>query len=65
MAEALLANGLVSAIERAEVKVDVVSKSNEEVAAAVAEVTRLFGVGAQWTAVYRVLVDFYSNYSMN
>ena len=58
MAEALLANGLVSAIERAEVKVDVVSKSNEEVAAAVAEVTRLFGVGAQWTAVYRVLVDF-------
>lgn len=35
-----------------------VSKSNEEVAAAVAEVTRLFGVGAQWTAVYRVLVDF-------
>ena len=58
MAEALLANGLVSAIERAEVKVDVVSKSNEEVAAAVAEVTKLFGVGAQWTAVYRVLVDF-------
>ena len=58
MAEALLANGLVSVIERAEVKVDVVSKSNEEVAAAVAEVTRLFGVGAQWTAVYRVLVDF-------
>lgn len=58
MAEALLANGLVSVIERAEVKVDVVSKSNEEVAAAVAEVTRLFGVGAQWTAVYRILVDF-------
>ena len=48
----------MSVIERAEVKVDVVSKSNEEVAAAVAEVTRLFGVGAQWTAVYRVLVDF-------
>lgn len=58
MAEALLANGLVSAVERAEVKVDVVSKSNEEVAVAVAEVTKLFGVGAQWTAVYRVLVDF-------
>jgi len=58
MAEALLANGLVSAIERTEVKVDVVSKSNEEVAVAVAEVTKMFGVGAQWTAVYRVLVDF-------
>ena len=58
MAEALLANGVVSAVERAEVKVDVVSKSNEEVAVAVAEVTKLFGVGTQWTAVYRVLVDF-------
>ena len=58
MAEALLANGMVSAIERAEVKVNVVSKSNEEIATAMAEVTQLFGVGTQWPAVYRVLVDF-------
>lgn len=58
MAEAMLANGVVRAVERAEVKVDVVTKSNEEVARAVCEVARLFGVGAQWTAVYRVLVDF-------
>lgn len=58
MAEAMLANGVVRAVERAEVKVSVVAKSNEEVARAVCEVARLFGVGAQWTAVYRVLVDF-------
>ena len=58
MAEALLANGLVRAVERAEVKVGVVSKSNEEIARAVLEAARLFGVGAQWTAVYRVLVDY-------
>lgn len=58
MAEALLANGLVRAVERAEVKVGVVSKSNEEIARAVLEAVRLFGVGAQWTAVYRVLVDY-------
>ena len=43
---------------RAEVKVGVVSKSNEEIARAVLEAVRLFGVGAQWTAVYRVLVDY-------
>lgn len=58
MAEALLANGLVRVIERAEVKVGVVNKSNEEIAQAVLETSRLFGVGAQWTAVYRVLVDY-------
>jgi hypothetical protein len=58
MAEALLANGLARAVERAEVKVGVVSKSNEEIARAVLEAVRLFGVGAQWTAVYRVLVDY-------
>ena len=58
MAEAMLANGVARAVERAEVKVDVVTKSNEEVAKAVCDVARLFGVGAQWTAVYRVLVDF-------
>ena len=58
MAKAMLANGVVRAVERAEVKVSVVAKSNEEVAQAVCEVARLFGVGAQWTAVYRVLVDF-------
>ena len=58
MAEAMLANGVVRAVERAEVKVDVVTKSNEEVAKAVCDVARLFGVGAQWTAVYRVLVDY-------
>lgn len=58
MAEALLANGIVGTIERAEVKVGVINKTNEEVATAMAELTHFFGVGTQWTAVYRVLVDF-------
>ncbi len=53
MAEALLANKLVSAIETV-----TVYKSDDEVAKAVIVVVGLFGVCTQWTAVYRVLVDF-------
>ena len=58
MAEALLANGLVSAIERVTYQCVKVQKSDDEVATAVIEVVSSFGVCTQWTAVYRVLVDF-------
>ena len=58
MAEALLANGLVSAIERVTYQCVKVQKSDDEVAKAVIEVVGDFGVCTQWTAVYRVLVDF-------
>ena len=58
MAEALLANGLVSAIERVTYQCVKVQKSDDEVVKAVIEVVGGFGVCTQWTAVYRVLVDF-------
>ena len=58
MAEALLANGLVSAIEKVNYQSQKVYKSDDEVAKAVTVVVGLFGVCTQWTAVYRVLVDF-------
>ena len=58
MAEAMLANGLVSAIERVTYQCVKVQKSDDEVATAVIEVVGGFGVCTQWTAVYRVLVDF-------
>ena len=58
MAEALLANGVVSAIERLAFQCQKVQKSDDEVATAVIEVVAFFGVCTQWTAVYRVLVDF-------
>ena len=58
MAEALLANGLVNAIERVTYQCVKVQKSDDEVAKAVIEVAGYFGVSTQWTAVYRVLVDF-------
>ena len=58
MAEALLANGLVTAIERVTYQCVKVQKSDDEVAKAVIEVVGGFGVCTQWTAVYRVLVDF-------
>ena len=58
MAEALLANGLVSAIERVAYQCVKVQKSDDEVAKAVLGVVGYFGVSTQWTAVYRVLVDF-------
>ena len=58
MAQALLANGLISVIERNDLKVKVANKSDEEILSAVTEVLKLFGVSSQWTAVYRVLVDF-------
>ncbi len=58
MAEALLANNMVSAIEKQTYSCQKVQKSDDEVAKAVIAVVGLFGVGSQWTAVYRVLVDF-------
>ena len=58
MAEALLANGLVSAIEKVTYQCVKVQKSDNEVAKAVIEVVAEFGVCTQWTAVYRVLVDY-------
>ena len=58
MAEALLANGVVSAIEKVNYQCQKVQKSDDEVAQAVISVLEWFGVCTQWTAVYRVLVDF-------
>ena len=58
MAKALLANKLVSAIETANYSCQKVQKSDDEVAKAVITVVSYFGVCTQWTAVYRVLVDF-------
>jgi hypothetical protein len=58
MAEALLANGLVSAIEEQTYSCQKVQKSDDEVAKAVIGVAGSFGVCTQWAAVYRVLVDF-------
>ena len=58
MAEALLANKLVNAIETVNHQSQKVYKSDDEVAKAVIAVVGLFGVCTQWTAVYRVLVDF-------
>lgn len=58
MAEALLANGLVNAIERVTHQCVKVQKSDDEVAKAVIDVVNGFGVCTQWTAVYRVLVDY-------
>ena len=58
MAEALLANKLVNAIETVNHQSQKVYKSDDEVAKAVVEVVGFFGVSTQWTAVYRVLVDF-------
>ncbi len=58
MAEAMLANGLVSAIERVTYQCVKVQKNDDEVATAVIDVVGSFGVCTQWTAVYRVLVDF-------
>ena len=58
MAEAMLVNKIVSAVERIEYQSQKVLKSDDEVAKAVIEVAGLFGVSTQWTAVYRVLVDY-------
>lgn len=58
MAEAMLANKIVSAVERIEYQSQKVQKSDDEVAKAVIEVAGLFGVSTQWTAVYRALVDY-------
>ena len=58
MAEALLANKLVSAIEIVTYKCQKVYKSDDEVAKSVIDVAGSFGVCTQWAAVYRILVDF-------
>ena len=58
MAEALLANGLVSAIEHQTYSCQKVQKSDDEVAKAVIVAAGFFGVGSQWTAIYRILIDF-------
>ena len=58
MAKALLVNGLVSAVETVNYQCQKVQKSDDEVARAVIDVVGSFGVCTQWTAVYRVLVDF-------
>ena len=58
MAEALLANGLVGAIERVTYQCLKVQKSDDEVAKAVIDIAGSFGVCTQWAAVYRVLVDY-------
>ncbi len=59
MAKAMLANGLVRAVEQSGCSsARRVQKSDDEVAAAVVRVVATFGVCTQWTAVYRVLVDF-------
>lgn len=58
MAEALLANKLVSAIENETPSKVKVFKSDKEVIEAVITVVGIFGVCTQWTAIYRILVDF-------
>ena len=58
MAEAMLANKMVSAIETVTYSCQKVQKSDDEVAKAVIVAAGFFGVGSQWTAIYRVLVDF-------
>ncbi len=58
LAKAMLANKLVSSIEQANYEINLVYRRDDEVATAVIEVVKLFGVHTQWTAVYRVLVDF-------
>lgn len=58
MAKAMLANGVVRAVEREYHCYQKVQKGDDEVAEAVSRVVSYFGVGTQWAAVYRVLVDF-------
>ena len=58
MAEAMLANKMVSAIETVTYSCQKVQESDDEVAKAVIVAAGFFGVGSQWTAIYRVLVDF-------
>ncbi len=58
LARALLANKLICAIEEVTYQSHKVTKTDDEVAKAVTKVVKIFGVSTQWTAVYRVLVDF-------
>ena len=58
LAEALLANEMVRAIETERFSSHEVRKSDEEVTDAVLAVANIFSVQTQWAAVYRVLVDF-------
>lgn len=57
MAEALFANGLVT-IETVTAQQNCIVKSDDEIRHAVTETLKYFGVKAQWTAIYRILVDF-------
>ena len=59
MAEALLKNGIVNTIEVAEDGLGHIMKSDAEIAQAIKLVMMHFSVGAQWVAIYRVLVDIY------
>ena len=58
MAKALLANKVINAIETSNSQHQKVQKTDDEITEAIVDITRYFGVSTQWTAVYRVLVDF-------
>ena len=59
MAEALLKNGIVNTIEVADEGLGNAMKNDAEIAQAIKLVMVHFSVGAQWVAIYRVLVDIY------
>ena len=59
MAEALLKNGIVNTIEVSAGGSGNTMKSDAKIAQAITMVMTLFSVGAQWVAIYRVLVDIY------
>ena len=59
MAEALLKNGIVNTIEASVGGLGNAMKSDAEIAQAIKLVMMHFSVGAQWVAIYRVLVDIY------
>lgn len=58
LAEAMLGLKLIRALQTTHYRCQKVQKSDDEVAKAVLEVVRWFGVDTQWAAVYRVLADF-------
>ena len=59
MAEALLRNGIVNTIEVTKEGLGNAMKNDAEIAQAIKLVMAHFSVGAQWVAIYRVLVDIY------
>lgn len=58
LANALLVNNMIRAIETVSNTCPSVAKSDDEVVKAIVELQAYFGVKTQWTAVYRVLVDY-------